>query len=125
MAFHRCWTTNVTFTCPSRLLRKRRRGRADHVRRRSAAEPAPVTPLASLASNAYHRPWTPIPGGLRPMRLFPTAAAALLAASALAAAPAPSPDDTVALKTVKYADLVRTVRDLQGKVVVVDFWGEY
>ena len=59
------------------------------------------------------------------MRLFPTAAAALLAASALAAAPAPSPDDTVALKTVKYADLVRTVRDLQGKVVVVDFWGEY
>ena len=61
------------------------------------------------------------------MRLFPTAAAALLAASALAAAPAPapSPDDTVALKTVKYADLVRTIRDLQGKVVVVDFWGEY
>ena len=47
---------------------------------------------------------------------------ALLAAAALGAAPS---DDTVTLKTVKYADLVRTVRDLQGKVVVVDFWGEF
>jgi hypothetical protein len=46
----------------------------------------------------------------------------LLAASALAAEP---PDDAVSLKAVKYADLARTVRDLQGKVVVVDFWGEF
>ena len=51
------------------------------------------------------------------MRLIPLAVAAALALGA-----APSPDETVTLKTVKYADLVRTVRDLQGKVVVVDFW---
>jgi hypothetical protein len=59
------------------------------------------------------------------MRLFPrlsTALLALLAATALGAAPA---DDAVTLKTVKYADLGRTIRDLQGKVVVVDFWGEF
>ena len=49
----------------------------------------------------------------------------LLAALALGAAPSPSPDDTVTMKTVKYPDLVRAVRDLQGKVVVVDFWAHY
>ncbi|HBI44564.1 MAG TPA: hypothetical protein DDY78_17200 [Planctomycetales bacterium] len=59
------------------------------------------------------------------MRLFPrlsTALLVLLAATPLGAAPA---DDAVALKTVKYADLGRTIRDLQGKIVVVDFWGEF
>ena len=35
------------------------------------------------------------------------------------------PGDAVALKTVKYADLVRTVHEHQGQVIVVDFWGEY
>ncbi len=34
-------------------------------------------------------------------------------------------DDKVTLKTVTYADLGKMVRDLKGKVVVVDFWGEY
>ena len=58
------------------------------------------------------------------MRFFPRAAA-LLAAAALGAAPAPSPDDTVTIKAAKYDDLVRTVRGLQGKVVVVDFWAHY
>jgi hypothetical protein len=59
------------------------------------------------------------------MRLTPRAATVLLlAASAVGAAPdsAPSSADSVTMKPVKYADLVRTVRDLQGKVVVVDFW---
>ena len=56
------------------------------------------------------------------MRLFPLLSTALLAAAVLSAAPA---DDTVTLKTIKYADLGRTVRDLQGKIVVVDFWGEF
>jgi len=56
------------------------------------------------------------------MRLQSWAAAlALLAAPALGAAP----DDTVAMKTVKYDDLVRAVHGLQGKVVVVDFWAHY
>ena len=46
----------------------------------------------------------------------------LLLSAALFAVPA---DDAVTLKTVKYAELGRTVRDLQGKIVVVDFWGEF
>jgi hypothetical protein len=33
--------------------------------------------------------------------------------------------DKVGLKTVTYAELGKMVRDLKGKVVVVDFWGEY
>ena len=48
--------------------------------------------------------------------------ALLLAASGLGAEPAAV---AVSLKEVKYADLARTVRDLRGKVVVVDFWGEF
>jgi thiol-disulfide isomerase/thioredoxin len=62
------------------------------------------------------------------MRIFSrtsTVLLAVLAAFVLGAAPAPSPDDTVTMKTVKYPDLVRTVRELQGKVVVVDFWGNF
>jgi hypothetical protein len=61
------------------------------------------------------------------MRCFLRTSIVLLAACVLGAAPAPSPspDDTVTMKTVKYPDLVRTVRDLQGKVVVVDFWAHY
>ena len=53
------------------------------------------------------------------MQRILTAAAALLLA-----APAVSPDsgDTATVKTVKYDGLVQTVHDLQGKVVVVDFW---
>jgi hypothetical protein len=46
----------------------------------------------------------------------------LLLSAALFAAPA---DDSVTLKTVKYDELGRAVRDLQGKIVVVDFWGEF
>jgi hypothetical protein len=52
------------------------------------------------------------------MRSIPFALTLLLAA----AAPA---DDAVSLKVVKYPELMRTVRDLQGRVVVVDFWGEF
>jgi hypothetical protein len=73
------------------------------------------------------------------MRLFPRAATAVLCVTAVSAVvggtgtadatvaheAAPSADETVTMKTVKYADLVRTVRDLQGKVVVVDFWAHY
>jgi hypothetical protein len=55
------------------------------------------------------------------MRPFPVLLAAVLASTAIAA-PA---GDSVALKTVKYDDLARTVRGLQGKIVVVDFWGEF
>ena len=55
------------------------------------------------------------------MRLFLHLSTALFAAT-LGAPPA---GDAVALKAVKYADLGRTVRDLQGKIVVVDFWGEF
>ncbi len=46
----------------------------------------------------------------------------LLLTVALFAAPA---DDSVTLKTVKYDELGQAVRALQGKIVVVDFWGEY
>jgi hypothetical protein len=59
---------------------------------------------------------------MRPFPRFSTALLALLAATALGAAPA---DDAVTLKTVKYANLGRTIRGLQGKIVVVDFWGEF
>ncbi len=59
---------------------------------------------------------------MRPVRLLPLVAAALVAAPAAAPdSPAPS-GDTVAVKTVKYDGLAQTVHDLQGKVVVVDFW---
>ena len=56
------------------------------------------------------------------MRLLLTALAAVLALAALGAEPAAPADDAAALKVVKYPELTRTVRDLQGKVVVVDFW---
>jgi len=46
--------------------------------------------------------------------------AALLALAAIGPARA---DDAVALKDVSYADLGRTIRGLQGQVVVVDLWG--
>jgi hypothetical protein len=59
------------------------------------------------------------------MRLFPRLSAALLALLAATTLGAATADDAVTLKTVKYADLGRTVRDLQGKIVVVDFWGEF
>ena len=59
------------------------------------------------------------------MRCFLRTSTVLLAAFTLGAAPTSSPDETVSMKTVKYPDLVRTVRDLQGKVVVVDFWADY
>ena len=34
-------------------------------------------------------------------------------------------DDQVALTVKTYAELGKMVRGLKGKVVVVDFWGEY
>jgi hypothetical protein len=58
---------------------------------------------------------------IRMTRITPWAAAAALLTFA-AAAPAA---DAVTLKDVKYADLGRAVRDLQGKVVLVEFWGEW
>ncbi len=38
---------------------------------------------------------------------------------------APEPDGKVTLQDVKYDDLGKLVRSYKGKVVVVDFWGEY
>ena len=48
-----------------------------------------------------------------------------LLAAVLAAAPPAAPDDAITLRTVKYPDYLRVVSDLKGKVVVVDFWGEF
>jgi hypothetical protein len=31
----------------------------------------------------------------------------------------------IALRSMKYADLCKTIRSLKGKVVIVDFWAEY
>jgi hypothetical protein len=59
---------------------------------------------------------------MRRPSLLSTALLTLLAAASIGAA---STDDSVTLKTVKYDELGRTVRDLQGKIVVVDFWGEF
>jgi hypothetical protein len=53
-------------------------------------------------------------------RTWPAALLALAAAAGTARA-----DDAVSLKDVTYAELARAVRDQQGKVVLVDFWGEY
>ena len=39
--------------------------------------------------------------------------------------PAAPADDAATLKVVQYPELMRTVRDLQGKVVVVDFWADW
>jgi thiol-disulfide isomerase/thioredoxin len=47
---------------------------------------------------------------------------ALFAAVALAADPAPP---AVTLKVVRYDDLTAAVRQLRGKVVVVDFWADF
>jgi thiol-disulfide isomerase/thioredoxin len=41
------------------------------------------------------------------------------------AADASPPTGEVQLKTIKYADLVKAVRDQRGKVVVVDLWGDF
>lgn len=59
------------------------------------------------------------------MRYFLAASAGLLALAVCGAEPAAPTGDAPSLKVVKYPDLTRTVRDLQGKVVVVDFWGEF
>ena len=56
---------------------------------------------------------------MRPVLVLSTV---LFAAATLGAAPA---DDAVTLKIVKYAELGRIVRNFHGKIVVVDFWGEY
>ena len=56
------------------------------------------------------------------MLLIPLAATALLLAAPDASPPA---GDAVTLQVASYADLVRTVHEHQGQVVVVDFWGEY
>jgi len=39
--------------------------------------------------------------------------------------PAPQAATDVALKVVKYADLIDAVKANRGKVVVVDVWAEY
>jgi hypothetical protein len=44
------------------------------------------------------------------------------------ARPAPEPpqaDAKVTLQDIKYDDLGKFIRSQKGKVVVVDFWGEY
>src|SRR5579884_3721763 len=48
---------------------------------------------------------------------------ALLLPAARAADSTPAPGSKVDLKVVKYDGLADTVRQLRGKVVVVDFWG--
>ncbi len=59
------------------------------------------------------------------MRHFLVVSAGLLALAACAAEPPAPSDNAPSLKVVKYPELMRTVRNLQGKVVVVDFWGEF
>src|SRR5208283_4320507 len=55
-------------------------------------------------------------------------ACCLLAPSALLLAAAPSssqsPETAIVLKTVKYAALGDIIRQLRGKVVIVDFWAD-
>jgi hypothetical protein len=58
---------------------------------------------------------------LRRLSLF---AAAVALSPLLAPADEPSPAD-VQLKTIKYDALKEAVRAQKGKVVVVDFWGEF
>jgi hypothetical protein len=49
----------------------------------------------------------------------------VLALALTSAAPTANEKADVTLKTVHYAELGRIVRDLKGKVVVVDFWAHY
>jgi hypothetical protein len=37
----------------------------------------------------------------------------------------PKTDDKVTLQDIKYDDLGKLIRSNKGKVIVVDFWGEY
>jgi hypothetical protein len=48
----------------------------------------------------------------------------LLAVTAVPSSGEPAADK-VTLQDIKYADLGKAIRDLKGKVVVVDFWGEF
>jgi hypothetical protein len=59
------------------------------------------------------------------MRSLPRLSTVLFSVLAAAVLGAATADDSVTLKTVKYDELGRAVRDLQGKIVVVDFWGEF
>jgi hypothetical protein len=71
--------------------------------------------FASPLAARYHEPHRRLSMVRRTMtRFLPWAAVALLTA-----APA---SDPIAIKDVDYAGLGRSVRDLQGKVVVVDLW---
>jgi hypothetical protein len=57
---------------------------------------------------------------------LPALALALMLGTA--ARPAPEPpqaDGKVTLQDIKYDDLGKFIRSQKGKVVVVDFWGEY
>jgi thiol-disulfide isomerase/thioredoxin len=40
-------------------------------------------------------------------------------------APAPPAEKSVELKTVKYRDLVKAVREQRGKVVIIDVWADF
>lgn len=42
----------------------------------------------------------------------------------LALAPSSFGEDKVTLKLVKYDDLIKTIADQKGKVVVIDFWSD-
>ena len=62
------------------------------------------------------------------MRPIPIAFSVFLAAClGLAAPPAAAPegDGKVTVQDIKYDDLGKLIRANKGKVIVVDFWGEY
>jgi len=64
-------------------------------------------------------------------RVFATVVAGLLCLSLSqtqlggAAPDAPTADAKVVLQDISYDALCKLVRDNKGKVIVVDFWGEY
>jgi hypothetical protein len=50
---------------------------------------------------------------------------ALLGAATLLSPRSRAADTPVTMKAVKYDDLAKEIRNLKGKIVVVDVWGEY
>ena len=50
---------------------------------------------------------------------------ATLGATAMLSSRSRADDKPVTLKAVKYDDFAKEIRNLKGKIVVVDVWGEY